>query len=85
MTIKQITIDIDIDELTNRLKQVAVDTVVSRFFDADDIGGWEERKKARAERLKKVMGEVDWNLLPQEIQTGIVRKFIDDYILGKPR
>lgn len=78
---EKITIEIDTESLKEELKQQAINRVVRGYFDADDIYNYDERQKERAKRLEKVIGEVDWNKLPEEMQRGILKEFIQRYVL----
>lgn len=79
----RITLEIDMEKLKQELERTAIETTVRNYFDANDIDDWEQRKKIKSTRLKDIVGQVDWNKLPEEMQRGVLRKFVEEFILRR--
>lgn len=76
-----ITIEIDAGKLKEKMETFAIETVVREYFNADDIS-YEDRAKVKSQRLAAVVAGVDWNKLPEEMQRGFLREFVDKFLLG---
>lgn len=79
----EITIKIDLEKIKSELEAAAVDKVVRIYFNADDIGDYRERENIQKKRLNEIIGQVDWNKLPEEMQRGILRKFVERFITNR--
>lgn len=75
----KITIDLELDDLKQSLQEYAIKKIVNDYFDANDASSlrYEDLVKLRQQRLKNVIGQVDWNKLPEEMQRGILRQFME--------
>ena len=77
---KSITIEIDLKDIKEKLQQIAVDKVVTSYFEATDITDYHKRATEKSKRIDDVISKVDWNKLPEEMQRGILSKFISKII-----
>ncbi len=82
---RKITIEIDADVLQQRLEEEAVKLAINQYFECEDMFEvrWDERQKFKAERLNKIINQVDWEKLPETMKQSMVKEFVDKYILRK--
>lgn len=79
---EKITLEIDLEAVKQKMQEYAISTIVDRHFNASDINDYSKQTEVRKQRLNDVVKQVDWNKLPEEIQRGILSKFVTKMLDG---
>lgn len=80
--IQRITLEINVDDLRQELNKQAVTRIIDQYFYAYDIEDYKKREKTKQQRIENLIGQVDWNKLPEEMQRGVLAQFMQKILNG---
>lgn len=82
-------VELDLDEIKKAMQEEAVRRTVSDYFNANDLQigpneDWgkhnDRRRQVASDRLKTVVGQVDWDKLPEIMKSKMAEDFMKRFI-----
>lgn len=77
----KVTIEIDLDEVKAQLQKQAITTVLNNYFYASDVP-YHQMEAEKQIRLEKIIKQVNWDKLPEDMKQNILAEFMRKIITG---